>query len=222
MLYTIFGYRKRSLLGDKAPGTKKVIFGKVPIRDMRDGSDIDLSGSHEVNQGKVGACACATLAGLVQDAAVQITRDKTLEINWKEAWEIMKKMGLADDKKGSYLSDNLWFFQNIGFKDNKGNIWKPDKIQKISRSKIVEYIRMGYQVYTGANVGRPMCTRDWVFRTGYRKYGHSFRCIGLRNGYILEETTWLNYGLKKESQFFYDKNEVRRLFTPYVMTVKIV
>ena len=226
MIYWLLGYRKRSLLGDVSPRDISPVFSKVPVKTLNDKDEIDLSGGHEINQGRVGACACCTLCSIVQDIIIRDTRDKTIEIDWDLAWDTMKIMGIASDDKGSYLEDNLWYGQNIGYKDNKGKTWKLDKIEKISRNDMEKYIRMGYQIYTGAMVDSPMCTRDWVFRTGGRKYGHAFRLIGVsiwqKVKRFLAETTWKNYAHKRESQFFVNKEDVNRLFTCCVVTIKKV
>jgi len=222
--YKLAGYRKHSLLGDVGVGDVK--FSNVPIRKLNTRDEIDLSGSPELNQGRVGACACVTLCGIVQDEATKQDKDKSLSIDWKFAWKEMKGLELADDKQGSTLQDNLFVGQDEGYYDNKENLWRIDKVQKIKRTQIEKYLRMGYQIYTGDKVCAPMCSKEWIFNTGTPKYGHAFRLIGIKkvNGvdHFLAETTWLNYAYKKEAQFFIKKEDVFGLMNCYVMTVKKV
>jgi len=222
-----FGYRKKPKVDKLTADVSivgEVVFSDVPKRAVNKKDEIDLSGSSEVDQGRVGSCACATLCAIVQDNAVVITKNKNLEINWKKAWEHMKRLGIADDNEGSSLLDNIWYGQWVGYEDNFGNIWKLDKVQPISRSECIDYMRMKYQVYTGSAVGSPMCDKLFNFIFGGRKFGHAFRIMGLtiKNGIkkILSETTWKNYGYKKESQFFIDPEKTNRLFSCYVMTIK--
>ena len=219
--YRIFGYRKESLLGDSNSLEKSLTYKKVRTRKERTNEYIDLSGSHEICQGRIGACGCATLAGICQDEIVKITKDKNIEVNWKKAWQEMKTLGIADDSKGSYLSDNLWYGVNVGFEDNRGLRWKITAIEKISRIEIEHYVRMGYQIYTGSRICRPMCDRFWTFKTlGVKIGGHAFRIIGKSVRRLLAETTWKNFGYKKESQFFINPDDTNRLFTCYVMNWK--
>ena len=220
------GYRKAVLLGDYTNNTKTVEFGIVPINKINDKDQIDLSGGVESDQGRHGSCACTTLATICQDWAIADTRDKTLETDWLTAWNKMISIGLADDKKGSYLEDNIWYAQEIGYEDNKGNTWKIDVVEKIEKQDCEKYIRMGYQVYTGSYCGYPFCDKNWFFNVGKRDFGHSFRKIGLtlwqKAKVCLNETTWKNYGLKRESQFFSIFGDDRKLMSCYVFTFKKV
>ena len=219
LVYKLMGYRKKSLLGDigrRLPG-----FYNVPRKEINIDDEIDLSGGVEINQGKIGSCACCTLCAILQDYIIRETKDKTIEVDWQTMWNDMKSLGLADDRKGSYLEDNLWYAQKYGLPDSKGNFWKIDKLERISRNDIAKYVRMGYQVYTGAGVGSPMCDKNWYFKIGQRKYYHAFRVVGIREKMsLLFETTWLNYGYKRESQFFGHLNDTNSFMSPYVMTWK--
>jgi len=224
IIYWLFGYRKPSLLGDSSDNTRTVNYGTVPRKQLNERDEIDLSGGVESNQGRHGSCACTTLSSIGNDDAIRQTRKKTLEFNWLKAWNSMISMGIADDKKGSYLDDNLWYAQSIGYEDNKGNVWKADLIEKIDKRDCEKFIRMGYQVYTGSLCGYPFCNSHWFFNVGQIKFGHAFRKIGLtmwnKLKICLNETTWLNYGFKKESQFFsYFEND-NKLMSCYCMTWK--
>ena len=218
------GYRKPSLLGEVSEQEVQPIYSDVPKKKKSMSMEIDLSGSHEISQGNTGSCACATPCGMTQDHSVKVTKEKNREVDWRTPWEKMKTMGMADDKKGSYLEDNLWFLQNIGYRDSFGTLWKADNIQKIGKSEIEDYIRMGYQIYTGAVVKAPMCTVDHVFRGRGSAYGHAFRLIGITHKndkkQILAETTWLNYGYKKESQFFINPDDLYSLMSCYAVSFK--
>ena len=224
-LYWLGGYRKPSLLGDSSDNTRTVKYGKVPQRQLNEDDEIDLSGGVETSQGRHGSCACTTLAGgLCQDDVIRQMHDNSIWIKWLKAWNAMISMGIAHDKKGSYLDDNLWYAQEIGYEDNRGYIWKADIIEKIEKKDCEKFIRMGYQVYTGSLCGYPFCNKNWFFNVGQRKFGHAFRKIGLtawqKLKVCLNETTWKNYGFKRESQFFsYFEND-RKLMSCYVMTWK--
>lgn len=222
LLYKIGGYRKPALMGDSSPNGLEVKMDHIPITLKKQKKEIDLSGGRELTQGRTSACGCATLCGIVQDILIRRTRKKYIELDWQEAWDAMKAMEIGG-KNGSYLLDNLWFAQNTGYFDKQGNNYKVDKVEKIKRVLIKQYIQMGHQVYTGAWCGSPMIDKDYVFITGKRKYGHAFRIIGLteRDGeeMFLCETTWENYGYKKESQFFLRPSDVGRLMSCYVVTV---
>jgi len=223
--YLIRGYRKPSLLGDETENTRTVKFGTVPIKPLNQNDQIDLSAGVEASQGRHGSCGCTTLAGgICQDNAIQKTRDKNLEVDWLKAWNSMISMGIAHDKRGSHLRDNLWYAQAIGYEDNKGGTWKADIIEKISRSDCEKYIRMGYQIYTGSHCGYPFCDKNWFFNVGKRDFGHCFRKIGLtlwqKLKVCLNETTWKNYGFKRESQFFSFFENDDKLMSCYVMTWK--
>lgn len=223
--YDILGFRKPGI----AVGAirKTVKYGKVPRKPLRDNDWIDNSPNYHKDQGRVGSCACVTMCAQAEDIIINETRDRLSEIPWKPVWEQLKALNLASDKGGSHLLDNLWFGQTHGFLDLRGQRWKIDIIEKIDRSEIEKFIRMGYEVYTGAMCGYPMCDKNWLFRVGHRKFGHGFRKVGLNfrdklNKRFLDETTWKRYGLKKSSQFYYPESETRRLMSCYVFTLKKV
>jgi len=224
-IYGIMGDRGQSLTGDQGEHLGK--YGKVPLTNFNSDDEIDLSGSPEVDQGRVGSCACSTLASIIQDAAVRQTKNNLIEIKWKPVWEDMKRMGLADDKNGSSLTDNLWYGQKYGFKDQYGNTWRIGTIEPILRGESEKYIRYGYQIYTGMRVNSPMCDKEWNLLFGKPSCGHCFRAIGIK-GFVsngikiiktLLETTWKDYGYKRESQFFTEFKNFSKFMSCYVMTV---
>ena len=93
--------------------------------------------------------------------------------------------------------------------------------KKISKFNIIEYLKAGHEIYTGAVVSMPMTDKNYLFKSGQGKYGHAFRLIGMEKGLILCETTWKNYGMRKSSQFYMDPKGIENLFSCYVMDFKL-
>ncbi len=183
--------------------------------------DFNLSGNTETNQGPTSACGCATLCSYLEDWIIRTEKDKTVGINWKDMWEDMKYRGLASEEEGSYLQDNIWYLQNIGVKDNYGRTWIIDGFEKISKLNIEDRLRQGHEIYTGSLVAIPMTDSKYVYKNNRGQYGHAYRLIGIENGMILAETTWKNYGLRRESQFYIQKQGISDLFSCYIFTFKI-
>jgi hypothetical protein len=224
-IYKILGYRKPGM--KIGASSNSIIFSDVPRRKLRGGDWIDLSPNYHKDQGRVGACACVTIISLIEDIVISETKNNLFEIPWKPVWKHMKELRLADDNKGSYLLDNLWYGQNIGYEARDGSRYIIDKVERVDNDEVEYFIRMGYQIYTGATCGSPMCDKNWLFRLGQRIFKHSFRVIGLNfldklNKRYLCETTWWRYGLKKASQFFFPFGQERKLMSKYVITVKKV
>lgn len=223
--YRLGGYRKLGAnLTSKAPDGRR--YTDTPIKFKKTDRSkiedyIDLSGAHEVTQGRTGSCVCCTLVALVIDQVIAKKKDKMFWIDWNPIWEHMKELGIADDKGGSSLLDNLWYFQTYGYEGNDGKRYFPEKIHKISRNDIELALHNGHQVFSGANCGDPLCDKNWVFIPRQRDYGHGFRIMGKNPLFLIAETTWNNYGYKRESQFFLSPKDRKYLFSCYILEVKV-
>jgi len=224
--YRLAGYRKPGVIEvGQVGGVRDVVFGEVPRREERWDRFIDLSANYIKTQGRVSSCACATMCGMMEDILISKEKNKLIEIMWQPMWDEMKAMGIASDETGSALLDNIWYAKERGVYDNRAIRWKIDIVEKIPRADCEKFIRMGYQVFTGAMCGRPLCDKNWVFRLFQRVFGHGFRLCGLDfnqsfGNMLLAETTWKYFGLRKMSQFFYPVNATKKLMSCYVFTIK--
>lgn len=221
-LAQLLGYRKSGIKEVSLGMPRAIQMKKIENKEVKYTKDFNLSGNTETAQGQTSACACATLCAYLEDYIIREMKDKSVGIRWLDMWEHMKEMGIASEEEGSYLQDNIWYMQNIGVKDNKGRAWVIDGMERIPKMNIEDMLRSGYEIYTGAMVGMPMVDKDYLYKTGVGKYGHAFRLTGIENGYILAETTWSQFGLRKESQFFMNKKGIEELFSCYILTFKNV
>ena len=197
---------------------------RLPPLELLYTKDFNLSGNTETRQEQTSGCACATLNAMGEDYNIRINHDKTTGFNWYVSWEHMKDLKYASEEKGSLLTDNIYFAQNIGYHDNYGRTWTIDCLEKISKLNIVDHLRGGREVYTGMSIAWPMVDKNNVLRTVGGYGGHSFRLIGIETidgkECVLAETTWADFGVRKESQFYLDKKGLNSLFSCYVMTWK--
>ena len=217
------GYRNAKTSFTKTPA-RIIKIKRLPTLELLYTKDFNLSGNTETRQGQTSGCACATICSMGEDYNIRTNHDKTTGFNWYDAWAHMKDLQYASEEEGSLFSDNIYYGQTVGYFDNYGKTWTIDCLEKINKLNVMDYLRGGYEIYTGAMIAWPMVDKKNVLRTVGGYGGHAFRLIGIETidgaEYILAETTWADFGVRKESQFYLDKKAVSILYSCYVMTWK--
>lgn len=225
---TAQGKRK---LGASDLGKVQPDFGNILLVKKKIDYYHHISNSPEMNQGNVGSCAHCALASEVQDQIQKIWKNQNFEILWKKSWEEMKKAGLASDSNGSSLQDNLWYATNFGFYGNNGRRYKLSGVKKISNTPEAWKTALvnGYGIYTGLTLGRYLTDSNWVWKPNTGAFGHSVRCVGwnqietLHKGITIPancfimETTWDDFGYKKEGEFFIRETDIGNMMSSYII-----
>lgn len=218
-LYKFLGYRKLGAIDDD----RTVFLDEIKLEEKESKEYVNLSGGHIVDQGRVGSCACCTLVGLVIDQVIAKTHNKSFWIEWKPIWEDMKRLGIASDKEGSYLVDNLWYLKEKGFKSLDGKTYKAKKIARINDDEIEKALLNDFQIYSGAGCGFPFIDKNFFWNIIKKVFGHSFRICGIsiNKGWIAE-TTWRFFGWRKQSQFFIRFGNEKEMFQKYIIEIEEV
>jgi len=199
-------YRGTGALGNERASSATIDY-YVPITKNPPKRIIGL-GTIAQNQYKTNACT-----GFNGGHAVSI--EKTIATHHfhtqegTEVWKLQLDRGTADPAKGDYIESAPIALEEAGI---------ITKYEKVRRSDFEATLADGKKIMTGARIGHPMCDKNWVFRTGQNEGGHAFLLIGYDETYFYALNSWgENWGHKASGRFKIRKEDVSRLFTPFVI-----